>query len=143
MTFAITVVSKSMKPAQALFAFGLLVLSGCAQMRATPEADDRDSQMEQAAEAYSACVTREAERSMQNPLGAEDIAIAAHGRCWTEWDAYRDATRTTFFRGARSPGEIQLATDKTEAHLRQFERDTRSDLVNHIVQQTLSRKKAP
>ena len=98
--------------------------------------------MKHAEDTYSECVTREADKEMKNPVRVEDMAIAAHGRCWTEWEAYGAATKSAFSHGARTREEKQFATDRTEAHLRQFERDTRRGVIDHIVERTLS-KKAP
>ena len=76
-----------------------------------------------------------------NPAGAEDIAGAAHGRCWARWDAYRQATNSTFAGAARTPDERQLAHDKADAHLRQLELETRKSVVDLIVQRTLEQKR--
>jgi len=121
---------------------GVVLLCGCAQMRNTPDSSAYEANMRHAEETYSECVTREAEKEMNNPVRVEDMAIAAHGRCWSEWEAYRTATKDAFSHDARSREEIQFATDRTEAHLRQFERDTRRGVIDHIVERTLS-KKAP
>src|SRR6266545_4698739 len=129
--------SKYMKFLIPLASFCAL-LAGCAQMHPVSEPEDEGFRMKHAAQAYTDCVTREAERNLKNPLGAEDIAVAAHARCWSEWDRYRAATKATFFEEARTPEEMQLAGDKTDAHLRQFERDTRRSVVDHIVERTLS-----
>jgi hypothetical protein len=127
----------------ALLAMSVFVLAGCAQTDTRRETDDHGARMKQAGQAYTDCVTRAAERNMQNPLGAEDIAIAAHAQCWTEWDRYRVATRAAFFDGAGTRDELQMAGDKTDAHLRQVERDTRRGLVDYIVERTLSKRRAP
>jgi hypothetical protein len=111
-------------------------------MRSTSDPAGYEAHMKHAAETYSECVTREADREMRNPVSVEDMAIAAHGRCWSEWDTYRAATKDAFSHNARSREEMQFATDRTEAHLRQFERDTRRGVIDHIVERTLS-KKAP
>jgi hypothetical protein len=74
---------------------------------------------------------------MKNPTGAEDIATAAHGRCWTDWSAYRDATNASFSHGARNRDEMQFAHDKAEAHLRQFEREARRAVVDAVVARSL------
>ena len=116
----------------------LAFLSGCAALD-PPEATYAD-RMKPAADTYTACVTREAEKDAKNPAGAEDIAVAAHGRCWAEWDTYRDLVQRTFSAGASTPEERQLAADKTEAWLRQFERETRRAAVDRIVETTLTRK---
>jgi hypothetical protein len=143
MTFANDDLPALMKLAAAVLAIGALALPGCARMDLSPEPEDQGARMKHAAQAYTDCVTRAAERNMQNPLGAEDIAVAAHAQCWTEWDGYRVATRATFFDGAGTRDELQMAGDKTDAHLRQFERDTRRSLVDYIVERTLSKRKAP
>ena len=121
---------------------GVVLTSGCAQMRSAPSDPGHEEHMKQAGDAYSECVTREADKEMKNPVGVEDMAMAAHGRCWSEWDAYRAATKDAFAYGARTRDELQFATDRTDAHLRQFERDTRRGVMDHIVERTL-RKKAP
>ena len=121
---------------------GVVLMCGCAQMRSAPDSSAHETHMKHAEENYSECVTREADKAMKNPVRVEDMAIAAHGRCWTEWEAYGAATKASFSHGARSREEIQFATDRTEAHLRQFERDTRRGVIDHIVERTLS-KKAP
>jgi hypothetical protein len=143
MTFANDRSLVRMKLRTALVGIGAFVLSGCAQVDTRRETEDHSARMKHAGQAYTDCVTRAAERNMQNPLGAEDIAIAAHAHCWTEWDGYRVATRGTFFDGAGTREELQMAGDKTDAHLRQFERDTRRSLVDYIVERTLSKRKTP
>src|SRR5688500_4889063 len=94
-----------------------LAAAGCAPTRPLDEPSAQAARREQAGAAYTACVTREAELNMKNPAGAEDIAAAAHGRCWTDWEAYREATRESFYSRARTPEERQFAQDKMEAHL--------------------------
>jgi hypothetical protein len=113
---------------------------GCA---GTPESDDAApyaQRMKTAGEAYVGCVYAEAEKDAANPVGVEDIAVAAHGRCWTAWDAYRDATNAAYSAGVSTREEKQLAHDRTDAHLRQFERETRRGVVDRIVEQTLTKK---
>lgn len=90
--------------------------------------------MRETGERYTACITAEAKKDVKNPARAEDIAIAAHGRCWAQWEAYRTATSVNFTRGTRSPEEPQYARDKSEAHLRQFELEARRSLVDWVVQ---------
>ena len=93
--------------------------------------------MTEAGERYTACVTAEAEKDMKSPTRAEDIAVAAHGRCWAQWEAYRTATSVNFTHGASTPQQIQYARDKTEAHLRQFEQEARRSLVDWVVQRNM------
>jgi hypothetical protein len=115
---------------------------GCAQV---PEStsDPYAARMQQAAGDYSTCLTQEADKDAKNPAGAEDIATAAHGRCWLQWDAYREVTNATFSSGARTREEMQLAHDKADAHLRQFELEARRNVVDRIVQRTLTKKATP
>ena len=110
--------------------------AGCAQ---TPPAESPAyaARMKEAGEAYQTCLTREAEKDMKNPAGAEDIATAAHGRCWTEWGRYQQATNENFVHNARSHDEKQYAHDKAEAHLRQFEREARRGVVDTVVERSL------
>lgn len=111
-------------------------LAGCASAlpRESPQYAER---MRAAGESYTACISAEAEKDVKNPARAEDIAIAAHGRCWTQWEAYRNATRVNFTHGTRTPEELQYAADRTEAHLRQFEAEARRSLVDWVVQHNL------
>jgi hypothetical protein len=97
--------------------------------------------MKQAAERYTACIAQEAEKEVGNPAGVEDIAVAAQGRCWAAWDAYRATTAATYTANAQTPEEKQLATDRVDAHLRQFERDTRRDIMNRLVQRSITERK--
>jgi hypothetical protein len=118
----------------------LALLPACASL---DQSDDRDryaERMKPAADAYTACVVREVEKDAKNAAGAEDIAIAAHGRCWAEWEAYRKVALGTYSAGASTRDERQFAADKTEAHLRQFERETRQAAVSRIVESSLTRK---
>lgn len=118
----------------------LALLSGCATLDPPEERDRYAERMKPAADAYTGCVSREVEKDVKNPAGAEDIAIAAHGRCWAEWQAYRTVVIGTYGAGATTRDERQFAADKTEAHLRQFERETRQTAVNRIVESTLTPK---
>src|SRR5687768_17467794 len=93
-------------------------LAACAVPGEHPE---HAARMAEAGERYTACITGEAEKNAKSSAGAEDIAIAAHGRCWTAWETYRKATSVSFTHGASTAGELQYARDKTDAHLRQFE----------------------
>ena len=131
-----------MRTHTAFVVISVVLTYGCAQMRSAPDDPAHEEHMKHAGETYSECVTREADKEMKNPVGVEDMAIAAHARCWSEWDAYRTATKDAFSHGSRTRDEIQFATDRTEAHLRQFERDTRRGVIDHIVERTLS-KRAP
>ena len=110
-----------------------LVAAGCAQLQPA----DESARMNARGERYVACVTQEAENNLKNPAGAEDIAIAAHARCWSAWDAYRAATSTSFLQGATTDAEVQLARDKADAHLRQFELETRRMIVDRMVERNL------
>ncbi|HYH44022.1 MAG TPA: hypothetical protein VD867_18790, partial [Burkholderiales bacterium] len=114
-----------------------LVAAGCAQLQPGAESPAYAARMKDAGDAYLACVTRESEKDMKNPTGAEDIANAAHGRCWDAWVAYRDATNASFAHGARTGDEIQFAQDKAEAHLRQFEREARRAIVDAVAARSL------
>ena len=96
--------------------------------------------VKQSGERYVACVNAQAEKHAANPAGAEDIAVAAHARCYADWDAYRKTTHGAFVAAARTPEERQLAQDKADAHLRQFERETRRAAIDRIVERTLSKK---
>jgi hypothetical protein len=93
--------------------------------------------MQEAGDRYTACITGEAEKDMKNPARAEDIAVAAHGRCWTAWQAYRDATNANFVYGARTAEQRQYGQDRSDAHLRQFESEARRTLVDSIVQRNM------
>jgi hypothetical protein len=124
-------------------AFGVLCAAlacGCAELETTPGTEADPAALVQAREAYVGCINAEAAKDASNPAGAEDIAVAAHARCWTRWDAYRQAANSTFSAGARTREERQLAHDKADAHLRQFELETRRGVVDGIVQRTLTRK---
>lgn len=130
----------TMTSRRAIFPLCLLV-AGCAPLALErPAPGDR---MTQAADLYVACVSREAEKNMENPAGAEDIATAAHGSCWTEWESYGAATRASFGRNAVTSGEIQFAEDGSEGHIRQFERETRRGIVDTIVSRSLKKTSKP
>lgn len=118
-----------------------LLATGCAQF--AREAERRPDRMNQAGELYLACVSREAEKDMKNPTGADDIATAAHGRCWTEWQTYGAETRANFGRNAVTSSEIQFAGDRSEGHLRQFEREAHRGIVDTIVTRTLKSTSKP
>jgi hypothetical protein len=93
--------------------------------------------MSEAGEHYTACITAQAEKDMKSPTRAEDIAVAAHGRCWAQWEAYRKATSVNFTHGASTPEQLQYARDRSEAHLRQFEQEARRSLVDSVVQRNM------
>jgi hypothetical protein len=93
--------------------------------------------MQEAADLYTGCLSAEVEKNVKSAAGAEDIVIAAHGRCWTAWESYREATRANFTHGARNAGELQYARDRTEAHLRQFEMEMRRTLRDWVIQSNL------
>ena len=119
--------------------FAVAIVCGCAPL---PETDDGDPvRVKEAYQRYFDCVSAEAEKEARNPAGAEDIAVAAHGRCWARWDAYRKATNAAFAEGARTRDERQLAHDKADAQLRQVELETRRSIVDRIVERTLTQKR--
>ena len=118
-----------------------LAVAGCAQMQ-PGESPIYAARMQESAEQYLACISREAEKDMTNPTGADDIATAAHGRCWSVWEAYRAATNANFSYGAKTPGERQFAGDRAEAHARQFEREARRMIVDMVVQRSLGGAKS-
>lgn len=121
---------------QLLLGFPAAVLAAaCAQMPSTDEGDYA-ARMNTLGERYVACITREAENA-KNPAGAEDIAISAHAQCWPTWDAYRAATNASFVHGAGTRAELQLARDKADAHLRQFELEARRMVMDHMVERNL------
>jgi hypothetical protein len=117
------------------------LVCGCADLGTAPGEDADPAALVQARETYVRCINAEAEKDAANPAGAEDIAVAAHARCWGSWDAYRHAAITSFANGARTREERQLAHDKADAHLRQLELETRRGVVDAIVQRTLTRKR--
>ena len=113
----------------ACFALGLSVLaSACANVAET--------RANVAGNQYLSCLNAAADEYMTNPAGAEQIAAAAHARCWSEWTAYRDDTQASYTSGAKTPEELQLARDKAEAQLRQFEADARRAVMTRVVQRT-------
>jgi hypothetical protein len=114
-----------------------LVAAGCAQLQSAGEPGWYAARMNARGERYVACLTREADTNVKNPAGAEDIAIAAHARCYPAWDAYRAATNASFLQGATTGAELQLARDKADAHLRQFELETRRMIVDRMVERNL------
>jgi hypothetical protein len=118
----------------------VVAAAGCAQTPDSGEAGVYAERMKAAGDAYTACVTGEAEKDAMNPAGVEDIAVAAHGRCWSRWDAYRDATSKAYSAGATTRDEKQFAHDRTDAHLRQFERETRRYVMDRMVERALTKK---
>lgn len=120
-----------------------LGICGCTQLSQSSSANGYAAGMQEAARDYNACVTAEADKEAKNPASAEQIAAAAQARCWSRWDAYREATNATFSSSANSREEMQLAHDKADAHLRQFELETRRSVVDRIVQRSLTQKTAP
>ena len=118
----------------------LLLAAGCAQIDSSREPEGENANLRQAREAYVQCVNAEAEKDAGSPAGAEDIAVAAQARCWSRWDAFRQTMTTTFASGAHTRDEQQLAHDKADAELRQFEIETRRSVVDRIVQRTLTHK---
>ena len=119
-----------------------MLAGGCAQLQTPPEESDYAARMSALGERYLQCLSAEAEKARTTAAGAEEIALAAHGRCWSLWTAYQDATKTSFLYGAETPAEVQLATDKADAHLRQFELESRRELVDRLVQRALQGEKA-
>ena len=120
----------------------MLGAAGCAQMQPGGESPTYAARMQESGEQYLACISREAEKDMTNPTGAEDIATAAHGRCWSVWEAYRAATNANYSYGARTAGERQFAGDRAEAHVHQFEREARRMIVDTVVQRSLGGAKS-
>jgi hypothetical protein len=109
----------------------------CASLGEPDEAHGYSGQMNALRERYTTCVTAEAEKNARNPTGAEDIAVAAHARCWGAWEGYRNATSSSFLQGAQTDAEMQLARDKAHAHLREYEREIRRAVVDRIVERSL------
>ena len=131
-----------MKARTALMLSASIMLSyACAHTPIEPEDTAAGARMKQAADRYTTCVASEADKHVGNPAGAEDIAVAAHGRCWAEWDAYREATAATYSASAQTPEEKQLAHDRVDAHLRQFERDSRRSVMDSLVERSLKSPK--
>jgi hypothetical protein len=121
-----------------------LTAASCTQLPSSDDAGSYAARMNASGARYTACVTAEAEKDAKNSASAEDIAVAAHGRCWSDWDHYRAATNASFLQGATTRAEVQLARDKADAHLRQFERENRRELVDRIAERSLlGRKNAP
>ena len=112
-----------------LQAIALVLLAGCAALQ--PNAP-----MNAAGNRYLDCLSARAEKNMDNPTTAENIADAAHAGCWSEWEAYREATANNFYSGARTAQEAQLANDKADAHLRQFEIEARKAIVSRVIQRS-------
>ena len=117
------------------------VAAGCAPLP-TDGSAAYAARMNSRGERYVACMTKEADTNVKNPAGAEDIAIAAHARCYPAWDAYRAATSASFLHGAGTNAEVQLARDKVDAHLRQFELETRRMIVDRMAERNLRGGKA-
>ena len=114
-----------------------LLALGCAQPFPLRESPQHAARMHESGNRYLACLEAEAESGMKNTAGAEDIAAAAHGRCWDAWESYRTAARANFSFGARTPDEIQFAADRAEAHLRQFESEARRDVIETVIERNL------
>ena len=119
----------------------VLLTCACAPMAIGPEDAAGDERMKQAAERYTTCISDEAEKEVGNPAGVEDIAVAAHDRCWAAWEAYRSATSVAYNANAQTRQEKQLAHDRVDAHLRQFERDTRRAIMDRLVQRAMTKAK--
>jgi hypothetical protein len=112
-----------------------MAIAGCAHVERHPDPAYAES-MAQSGERYMRCVTEETKREAKSPAASEEIAVAAHARCWAAWDAYRTATHASFTAAARSPEELQYGRDKADAHLRQFELETRRSVMESVVQST-------
>ena len=82
---------------------------------------------------YLECLNAAADKNMGNPTTADNIADAAHAACWSRWQAYREAIETDFYASARTAQEAQLAHDKADAHLRQFELEARKAIVSRVI----------
>lgn len=119
------------------------MIGACAQIRESPETDAYAARMSEAGDGYSACVMAEVEKDAKSPASVENMAVAAHGRCWEQWDAYRQATRASFTLNARTHDEKQFANDKADAHLRQFELDTRHSVMDSAIERSRSTKGQP
>lgn len=113
-------------PLRVVFIF---CLAACAQIQP-------DAQMNVAGNRYLSCLDAAAETNITNPAGAEEIANAAHARCWSEWQAYREATKATYTAGAGTPEDMQFANDKADAQLRQFEIEARRAVVSRVVERS-------
>lgn len=86
---------------------------------------------------YLDCLNAAADKEIASTAaGAEEIAAAAEARCWNERVAYRDSTYANYTAGAQTPEEMQLARDKADAYLRQFELDARRAVVSRVVART-------
>ena len=109
--------------------------TGCVQFPADNHA--YAARMAESGDRYVACVTAEAKKDMKSPAASEDIAVAAHGRCWATWNAYRRATNASFTAGAVTPEQLQYGADKADAHLRQFELETRRIVMEGVAQSVL------
>ena len=112
-----------------------LVIAACAQTGET--------RANVAGNRYLACLNASADRNTDNPLSAEQIAATAHAECWSEWNAYREETATSYLSRARTAEEAQLAHDKTDAHLREFEFEARKAVMGRVVQRTYRVPGAP
>lgn len=131
-----------MRSRTALLSGAAVLLScACAEPRIAVEDTAAGERMQQAGERYTACVATEAEKEVGNPARVEDIAVAAHGRCWPAWDAYREATSVAYSANTQTREEKQLAHDRVDAHLRQFERDTRRNIMDRLVERSLKSPK--
>ena len=125
-----------MKPATLLKLACLVTAAGCAQFPGR-ESPEHAARMAGAGDAYLECLTREAEKEAKRPASAEDIATAAHASCWTAWDAYRSATNANFAYNARTADEKQYASDRANAHLREFERESHRVVIDSTIERTL------
>lgn len=104
----------------------LTLVAGCTSLQP-------GSSMNAPGNRYLECLDAAAEKNMGNPTTADNIADAAHAACWSQWQAYREATTTDFYASARTAQEAQLANDKADAHLRQFEFEARKAIVSRVI----------
>ena len=105
-----------------------------------PAESGYSTRMVESGDRYAACVAAEAKKEVKNPAASEEIAGAAHARCWAAWQAYREATNASFTAGANTREQLQYARDKADAHLRQFELETRRNVMEGVVRSTLPGK---
>jgi hypothetical protein len=125
-----------MKPATFLKLACLVTAAGCVQFPGR-ESPEHAARMTAAGDAYLECLAREAEKDAKSAASADDIATAAHARCWTAWDAYRSATNANFAYNARTGDEKQYARDRADAHLREFEREARRVVIDSTIERML------
>lgn len=115
------------------------VFAGCASPLPRPETAEDAAVRGARASDYAACLERTARSRHTAPAAVDDIAAAAHGACWSEWTAYREATHRSFARGTDGAAERQWAHDKAEAHLREFEAASRRSTADALVRESRQR----